>query len=111
MTPDKKIDLPPLPEPWQGFQLNLGWKSWENVVHSAMDDPGVTQAFTAQQMRDYVAADRARKACDAVVLVLGWPQFSAASLRQKQARHEMPLITAIYPGQLIENEGTKCNKN
>lgn len=61
MNSTQKIDYPPLPEPWQGFQLNPGWKSWENVVRGAMDEPGVTQAFTAQQMRDYVAADRAQR--------------------------------------------------
>lgn len=49
-------ELPPLPEPWQGFQFNGGWKTWEQVVRGAIGETGVTSAYTADQMREYALA-------------------------------------------------------
>lgn len=50
--------LPELPEPWQLFQLNVGWRSWENVIPSAKGEPGVVSAYTADQMRAMFKAGR-----------------------------------------------------
>ena len=53
---EAQVELPPLPEPWQGFQRNESWKSWENVVRGAMYEPRVMQAYTGEQMREYARA-------------------------------------------------------
>ena len=47
------IKLPELPDPWNGFLFNPGWKSWNQVVRGALNDPDVTIAFTAEQMQEY----------------------------------------------------------
>lgn len=53
--------MPPLPEPWQGFQFNPGWDTWENVVRGAINEPRVMKAFTAEQMHEYAQAALAAK--------------------------------------------------
>ena len=47
-----------LPEHWQAFQYNEGWGSWEQVIPSAPNKPGVVKAYTADQVIPAIEADR-----------------------------------------------------
>lgn len=56
----KDVALPPH---WQAFQFNSDWL-WEQVTPSAADDPGVVKAYTADQLRAAVIADRQQRSGD-----------------------------------------------
>lgn len=49
-----------LPEHWQAFQYNEVWGAWEQVIPSAADDPGVVKAYTEDQVRAAIEAERLR---------------------------------------------------
>lgn len=46
----------PMPEPFAGLQYNSEWDSWEQVVPSAVGQPGVASVFTQEQMEAYATA-------------------------------------------------------
>lgn len=50
-----------LPEHWQAFQYNEGWNTWEQVIPSAANEPRVVKAYTADQVRAAIEADRQRR--------------------------------------------------
>lgn len=57
------VELPPH---WQALQFNSGWGVWEQVIPSAANEPHMVKAYTADQLRAAVLADRERRGCDAV---------------------------------------------
>lgn len=47
-----------LPDHWQSFQYNEVWGAWEQVIPSAADEHGVVKAYTEDQVRAAIEADR-----------------------------------------------------
>lgn len=53
-----------LPEHWQAFQYDKVWGAWEQVIPSAADEPGVVKAYTEDQVRAAIEADRQARGGD-----------------------------------------------
>ena len=106
--------VPPLPEPWQGFQFNPGWNTWENVVRGAINEPRVMKAFTAEQMHEYAQAALAAKDVELKGLrpVIVWPEETRVGRREDMSPtgtlevmfdNDNNVIVAISKGSTAED--------
>lgn len=82
---DADVALPPH---WQAFALNHGWNTWEQLIPSAADSPGAVKAYTADQLRATVLADRQQRAGNAAHIA----QLRAALILARDS-HGVSLLT------------------
>ena len=93
-----------MPEPFIGVQYNQGWRSWQQVIPSAIGEERVVTCYTADQLRAYGAACAARMLSKEPV---AWAWFDSdgdfrdgirpAEHEWKEGKYTTPLYTRETP--------------